>query len=211
VSPSKWLKNPYFWALLLGIVSLHFVREMSYMSRRAPPPLVYVGEWSLINQLNEPFGSQDLKGKVWIASFFFTRCPTICPKLTQDMIELKKRFKKMNGEVKFLTFSVDPEFDTPPVLQAHLLKNKIIDDNWTFLTGTQAQMMNVVMDQMKLHMGELEEVKQPNTPEVLFNVAHLAEFALFDQNGDLRGKFPTDPTGLAALERAAKFLVEKGG
>ncbi len=207
---SQLMRNPYFWALILGIVSLHLVREFSYMRRSAPPPLVIVGPWSLTNQNNEPFGTKELKGKVVIASFFFTRCPTICPKLMQDMIEVQKRFEKLKKKVHFVSISVDPEHDTPPVLVDYIQKKEFNDDNWTFLTGTQAQIYHVVVEQMKLHMGDLEAVKKQDTSEVLYNVSHVAEFALFDQNSDLRAKFPTDPTSLASLERAAKFLVEKG-
>lgn len=203
-------KNPYFWALLLGIASLHIVREFAYMRRSAPPPMVYVGDWSLTNHEGKIFGSKDLKGKVYIASFFFTSCPTICPKITKEMIEVQKRFTKLTDKVGFISITVDPDTDTPEVMTAYRQKNNITNENWNFLTGKKAEIFQVVAEHMKLFVGEREEFKDTDTDKVLYNISHVAELALFDQNGDLRGKFPTDPTSLAALERAAKFLVEKG-
>lgn len=195
----KVFKNPFVLAFLIGIVSLHFAKEMALARRAAPPPLVYVGAWNLKNHLNQDFGSQDLKGKVVIASFFFTRCPSICPKLMGNMNEVHKRFAN-DENVHFVSFSVDPEFDTPEVLRAYREKSNFVADNWTFLTGTSEQMANVVTNQMKLHVGEMDE---------LLDVSHVAELVLFDQNGDLRGKFSTDTLGLAAIVRSAKFLIEK--
>jgi protein SCO1/2 len=206
----KIARNPFFWAFLLGIGSLHVVREFAYLRRSAPPPLVYVGNWSLTDQSNRAFGSKELAGKVYIANFFFTRCPTICPKITKDMIEVRKRFTTLRDKVHFVSISVDPENDVPQVLSDYMKRYDIVDGDWTYLTGTKAQVYGVVVEQMKLHMGDRETQKDVDTGEILYNVSHVAELALFDQNGDLRGKFPTDMTSLAALERAAKFLVEKG-
>jgi protein SCO1 len=207
---AQLIRNPYFLALILGIISLHLVREFAYMRRSAPPPLVIVGPWSLHNQRNEVFGTKEMQGKVVIASFFFTRCPTICPKLMQDMIEVQKRFEKLKKRVHFISISVDPEHDTPLVLAEYLRKKQLNDAHWDLLTGSHSEIYHVVVEQMKLHMGDLETIKNKDTREILYNVSHVAELALFDQNGDLRAKFPTDPTSLSALERAAKFLIEKG-
>jgi len=207
---SRLLRSPFFWAFLLGIFSLHLVRECAMRRRSAPSPMVNVGSWSLVNQKGEPFGTKEIRGKVVIANFFFTHCPTICPKITKDMIEVQKRFTKLKNQVRFISITVDPENDTPEALVNYMKKNGISDEQWTFLTGSKQDIYQVVVEQMKLHMGQKEEVKNPDADEVLYNISHVAEIALFDQNGDLRGKFPTDPTSLAALERAAKFLVEKG-
>lgn len=203
----KIMKNPFVWAFVIGIVSLTGLRQVSLWRRSAPPPLVVVGEWQLTGDNEEPFGSQDLKGKVMIADFMFTRCPTICPTLTANMLELRKRFAKVSGQVHFVSFSVDPKHDTPQVLSAYKKQFGIVGSDWTFVTGSEAQMRHLIIDQMKFHLGEKEQLAQDAS---LFDIAHVAEFALYDQNGDYRGKFGTDPTGLAAMERAAKFLIEKG-
>ncbi len=190
MSWKKIVRNPYVWAFLFGIGCLHWVREYSKMRLSAPPPWVIVGPWVLTDQNNQPFGSQDLAGKVVITSFFFTRCPSVCPKLMAAQTEVRKRFLKLLDKTHFVSISVDPEFDTPEVLAAYAQKNNL---DWSFLTGSRSKINQVVEGQMKFAMG---------------NAHHIAELALFDQRGDLRGKFTTDPTGLASLEKAAKYLID---
>jgi protein SCO1/2 len=182
--------KPYILAFLFGILCLHFVREYSKMRLSAPAPWVTVGPWVLTDQNNQSFGSKDLAGKVVIASFFFTRCPTVCPKLMDSMKEVQKRFLKLQDKAHFISISIDPEFDTPEVLTTYAAKNNL---NWTFLTGSKDQITQVVEGQMKFAVG---------------NAHHVAEFALFDQRGDLRGKFDTTPAGMASLEKAAKYLID---
>lgn len=109
------------------------------------------------------------------------------------MTEVRKRFLKILDKTHFVSISIDPEYDTPEVLAAYAAKNKL---DWTFLTGTKEQINQVVEGQMKFAVG---------------NAHHLAELVLFDQQGDLRGKFSTDPTGMASLEKAAKYLIEHPG
>lgn len=183
----------YLIAFVFGIVCLHLVREYSKARLSAPPPWVIVGNWQLVDQDNHPFGSKDLAGKVVIANFFFTRCPTVCPKLTQSMFEVRKRFLNLLDKASFVGISVDGAFDTPAVLAAYQAKNHI---EWPLLTGSQEQINQVVEGQMKFAIG---------------NAHHVAELVLLDQQGNVRGKFSTDSTGLASLERAAKFLIEHPG
>lgn len=202
--------NPFVIAFFIGIASLHIVKEMSLARRAAPPPLVIVGPWSLTDHLGQKFGTQELQGKVVIANFFFSRCPSICPKLISDMKEVRKRFEDSKQEVQFLSFSVDPDFDVPFVLQEYRKKNEIEFDNWTFLTGTTEELVDVVMGKMKLHVGEKRAIDSENAAEELFDISHIGEIMLFDQNGDLRGRFSTDTVGLASVVRSAKFLLEKG-
>lgn len=201
---------PYVIAFFVGIASLYIVKEVALARRSAPPPLVNVGPWSLTNQETEKFGSNEVKGKVVIANFFFTRCPTICPKLMNDMREVQKRFVKEASDVHFLSFSVDPEFDTPEILKGYIEKNQIPTSNWTLLTGSHNEMLNIVTGQMKLHLGDKVPLDREGQEDLLFNISHIQEIVLFDQNGDLRGKFGTDPTSLAQVVRSAKFLIEKG-
>jgi protein SCO1/2 len=206
----KIFTNPFFIAFLVGIASLHIVKEMSLQRRTAPPPLVTVGPWSLTSHDDKSFGSSELKGKIYIANFFFTRCPTICPKLMSDMKEVYKRFDKRADQVHFVSFSVDPEFDTPQVLKEYREKSGISAPNWTLLTGSVEQVGQVAVKQMKLHVGEKEKFGEADIADGLYEISHVGEILLFDQNGDLRGKFPTDNASLAQLVRSANFLLEKG-
>lgn len=203
----KYLKSPFLWAFLIGIASLHLVKEMALQRRSAPDPLLIVPNWRLIDHHGQPFGQADLKGKVVIANFFFSSCPSICPKLTEAMKEVYQRVQDNSSSIEFISITVDPETDTPEVLTNYMNKYGINHPNWRCLTGTKKDIYDVVVNKMKVHMGEKEAV--PGSP-TSYDIPHLAHLALFDQQGALRGLFKTETIELAALVRAAKFLVEKG-
>ncbi len=93
--------------------------------------------FTLTNQNGQVFTKADLKGKVVIADFFFTHCPTICPKMTSQMKRLYEQFDD-RADIVFLSHTVDPKRDSVSVLQAYMQAHEIpLDDQWYFLTGNQ--------------------------------------------------------------------------
>lgn len=200
----KLLKNPFLWAFIIGILSLHFIRQFALMRQSAPEPMVIVPDWQLIDQQGQAFGKKDLLGKPFVADFFFTSCPSICPKLTAAMKEVYLRFNKKSDQVNFVSVTVDPTTDTSAVLQKYMKDNDIDYPNWHSLTGTKQAIYDVVVEKMRIHMGEKQPIDKTSD---LYDIPHLGELALFDQAGNLRGLFKTDSTGLAALVRAVNFLV----
>lgn len=203
----KLLKNPFFWAFIFSIFALHIIKELAMARRSAPAPLVIVDDWSLINQNGEQFGKKDLLNKVYVADFFFTSCPTICPKLTEAMKEIHKRFPDQQNHVSFVSITVDPERDTPERLKSFMQQNNFDFTNWYALTGDKKVIYDIAVNKMKLHIGEKETLK--DNPNV-YDIPHMGELILFDQNGNLRGLFKTDSIEMAALVRAIQFLLEKG-
>lgn len=203
----KIFKNPFVIAFIFGALALTFIRQFSYMRETAPPPLVEVGDWSLHDQVGHPFGSKNLVGKVYVADFFFTRCPSICPHLTHSMSEVQKRYRGKKKPIHFVSITVDPEYDSASVLEKHAAKKQLDLSNWSFLTGTKEELEQVIVRQMKIHMGDKKALGKSKN---LYDISHMAQLALFDQRGDLRGLFKTDPTGLANLVRAANLLIRKG-
>jgi protein SCO1/2 len=208
MTPQRIIKNPFLWAFLVGIASLHIIKECALSHRGAPQPLVLVPDWSLIDQDGRPFGKKDLSGHVVIVDFFFTSCPSICPKVTGAMKEIYQRFKDKTHQVQFVSITVDPDTDTPEVLKGFMEKNDIAVTNWHSLTGNKTSIYEVVVEKMRVHMGEKEFVAQGDG---VYDIPHLAQLALFDQSGNLRGLFRTDSVEMAALVRAANFLLEKPG
>jgi protein SCO1/2 len=95
--------------------------------------------FSFIDRYGQPFTEKDVEGKIIIADFFFTRCTTICPRMSVHMQQLQL---KLNDEafkdVVFLSHTVDPENDTPEVLDAYAKKLEADPDRWKFLTGTRS-------------------------------------------------------------------------
>jgi len=198
--------NPYIIAFIAGIIALSCLRLYSNASQALPEPLVNVPPWQLISNNNEPFGSQDLKGQVFVAYFFFTQCPSICPGLTMKMKELHEKLNGYYDKIKFIGLSVDPQNDTPQVLQAYMQKHQIPVKSFVYLSGTQEAMVDVVVNKMNLHVGDKKIAQQnPN----LYDISHLAQFALFDKEGRLRGLFETTPPGLASLKKAAILLTQQ--
>lgn len=206
MSLQRIIKSPFLWAFFIGIATLHIIKECALMRRSAPEPMVMVPEWSLTDQNGRAFGKADLLGKVVIADFFFTSCPSICPKLTGAMKDVYDRFRDKDKSVHFMSITVDPETDTPAVLKEFMATNSIGYANWHSLTGSKTEIYDVVVQKMRVHMGEKEFIPQADGT---YDIPHLAQLALFDQNGDLRGLFRTDSMELSALVRAANFLLEK--
>lgn len=202
----KIFKNPYVLAFIAGIISLHLIKEVAKKRRSIPEPMVLVDDWSLIDQNKEIRGKSQLLNKPFIASFFFTSCPTICPKLMQQMKEVHKRFNNKQDKINFVSITVDPEQDTPEVLLEYMKKMGINHPNWFCLTGGEKAIYDVVVQKMKVHVGEKQEIEGA---QGIYDIPHLAHLALFDGDGNLRGLFKTENDEMAALVRAANFLLEK--
>jgi protein SCO1/2 len=208
-SPEKSIplwKNPFVIAFVVGALSLIAIRPLQYAARSAPPPLLEPGAWSLVDHDGKPYGTHDLSGKVWIADFFFTRCPSICPELTRKLDEVRKQFPD-DPNIAFVSFSVDPDYDTPEVLRNHRSKLGIQDPHWRFVTGSKENVHEWLSERLRLHVG-LPEREDPQ--DDLFDISHTSRFALFDQNGALRALSSTDEPGLARLVGAASLLLEEG-
>lgn len=202
----KIFKNPYVLAFIAGIICLHLIKELAKNRRSIPEPMVIVSDWSLTDQNENIKGKSELLHKPFIASFFFTSCPTICPKLMQQMKEVYKRFIDKQNKINFISITVDPEQDTPKVLSDYMKKMGIEYPNWFCLTGTEKSIYEVVVNKMKVHIGDKQEIEGA---EGIYDIPHLAHLALFDSNGNLRGLFKTSNDEMAALVRAANFLIEQ--
>ncbi len=203
-----FFKSPFFWAFIIGAVLITVFRPLAESFQTAPPPIQKLQPWSLTDHNGHAFGSEQLKGKVWAADFFFTRCPSICTELTKNMKRLTEAMER-HGDFRFVSFTVDPDHDTPDVLAAYAQKHGADTDRWTFVTGTKKDLVDLIVGQMKFHVGDKEPIGDLSQAD-LYDISHTAKFALFDQNGDLRALFSADDEGMAALSSAARLLEKKG-
>jgi protein SCO1 len=147
-----------------------------------------VEDFKFQNQLGRTVSLTDLPGKVIVADFFFTRCPSICPKLTanirklQDALSSKDQFKQLNPAfIQFLSFSVDPERDSVPVLKAYGNKFGINPDLWWLLTGPKKQIYDFSMNELKLGLADGEGVDS--------NFIHTQKLVLLDKEHVVRGYY----------------------
>ncbi|MDQ0162781.1 SCO family protein [Aeribacillus alveayuensis] len=134
-----------------------------------------VQNFSYIDQNGDSFSLEDLKGKVWIADFIFTNCETVCPPMTANMTQLQQMAEKEGVDVEFVSFSVDPEVDTPEKLKKFAENYPLSFENWHFLTGyNQEEIENFAMESFKAIVQKPKENDQ---------VIHGTNFYLVDQNG----------------------------
>ncbi|GMV19364.1 MAG: SCO family protein [Polyangiaceae bacterium] len=155
--------------------------------RGEEPKVLYpAGQFSLTDQSGARFGTEELRGKTWIAAFFFTRCPTVCPKITKRMKELQATAKAKRVPVHFVSISVDPENDTPPVLTEYAQKNQLDTGSWTLLTGDYDTVKKTVLEGFKVAL----EGKADSSAED-YGIMHGSHLLLVDKNGQIRGYYKT--------------------
>ena len=142
----------------------------------AKEPAVSVPDFTLTNQQGELLALSDMAGKIWVADFIFTNCPTICPVMTQGVARLQSEF--VADPIYFVSFSVDPERDTPEVLSRYAAEYGADDRRWHFLTGEKEHIYELAKDGFSLAAGH-------NGSEVL----HSTRFVLVASDGRIYGRY----------------------
>jgi protein SCO1/2 len=175
-----------------------------------------VPEWAMTNQDGAAVGSRTLAGKVWVANFLFTSCPTSCPPLARATARLQGLIEAWaaNGEVPIVSISVDPETDTPERLREFGKTYGQHPKVWHLATSgndyaAMEQLvvrgfMQPVLRSDKLPSGEVPEGKP--TP---LDTAHSLRFVLVGPDGHIRGLFDKDDAGLEQLAAAARALARR--
>ena len=133
--------------------------------------------FQLTNQNGQPFGSAQLSGKIWIADFIYTTCPGPCPMISGRMSELQKPLDKT--DVHLVSFSVDPEKDTPEVLRGYADKLQAEPGRWDFLTGAKSAIYKLSHDGFKLAVSDGGDAQ--GIP------VHSTRMVLVDRHGQIRG------------------------
>ncbi|HWS60882.1 MAG TPA: SCO family protein [Flavobacterium sp.] len=142
--------------------------------------LVKIGpapKFELVNQDNIKINNETYKGKVYVLEFFFSTCPTICPKMNQSMLQIEKTFFG-NPNFGIVSITIDPEHDTAAVLREHRNLLGVKSSNWNFLTGDKTYIFDLSNKGFNLYAGENNKAKG--------GFEHSGLFALVDKNGDIR-------------------------
>jgi len=151
-----------------------------------------IPDFSLTNQLGQQVSLHDLEGKIVVADFFFTHCPSFCPTLTQNMRHLQEMFHTNDTIVQFLSFSVDPDRDSVPVLKAYADRFGVQHNNWWMLTGSKDTIYDLAERDFKLAAMDSGHN----------NFVHTDRFVLLDKDRLVRGYYngqdTTDLTRLAS-------------
>lgn len=160
----------------------------------------HIQPFTFTDQNQQSFGSDQLKGKVWLANFIFTSCETVCPPMTASMAELRAELKKEKLEVEVVSFSVDPTVDTPDVLKEFISKFTNDESNWHLLTGYSQQEIE------SFAREEFQTLVQK--PKSSNQVIHSTSFYLVDQNGKLFKHYGFQKTHFNEMINDVKKLKE---
>jgi len=148
--------------------------------RPAAAPLTVlstVPEFTLTAQSGQPFAGSSLRGQVWVADFIFTNCMGPCPRMTAQMRQIQTALGPSSG-VKLVSFTVDPERDTPPVLTDYARRMRADTASWTFLTGPMEALDKVRREGFLLGAGNS-------------SLDHTTRFVLVDRAMRIRGYYDT--------------------
>lgn len=137
-----------------------------------------IADFSFQNQNNETITQEDYKDVIYIADFFFTTCPTICPIMKDNMVWLQDKIKDY-PDVKLLSFSVTPDIDTPEVLYEYAKEKGVMDDKWNMLTGNKKEIYYLARQSFL--------AVKTGSPEEMYDMVHTENFILVDKNGRIRG------------------------
>jgi len=133
------------------------------------------------DQDNKKVSNDLVKGKIYVADFFFTRCGSICPKMSSQLTRVQEAFKG-EQDIKILSFSIDPEHDSVEVLKNYAAQYKARSGQWHFLTGDKHKIYDLGQKGFKIPVGKEEE-------EVTPDYFHSSRLMLVDKEGRIRGYY----------------------
>lgn len=139
-----------------------------------------VPEFSFTDQNGNIITNKDYEGKVYLVEFFFTTCPTICPRMNSNLIQIQNNFEGIDN-FGVASFTINPNYDTPEVLKAYAEKYGITNPNWHLMTGEQNAIYKLANEGFNLYTAEDESVEG--------GFEHSGNFALIDKNGFIRSRF----------------------
>ncbi len=165
--------------------------EKEDLQKRVPLAYIHIDEqkkripsFAFYNQDSLLISEQDLLGKVYVVEFFFASCPTICPIMSKNLVEVQNEFLD-NDHFGIASFTIDPKHDTPEVLKSYAERYGIVDMDWHLLNGTEEQVYELANAGFNIYAQQMENV--PGGFE------HSGLFALIDKQGYIRSR--RDPFG----------------
>lgn len=142
-----------------------------------------VEDFNFVNQNKEKVSLKDMKGEIWLADFIFTSCETVCPPMTYNLTKIQKELEEAGlKDVRFVSFSVDPEIDTPETMKKYISNFDINEDNWDWLTGySQDLISSFARESFKTIVQD-----DPSSNQVI----HGTRFYLVNKDGVIVKNYP---------------------
>lgn len=195
--------------VLVGVVLLVTTNRDAVWSAESAleplPELWAAPEFALTDQAGNAVTRDDLKGKIWAADFFFTRCPGVCPMLSANLQAMNEQLADhpQRDALRLVSFSLDPDHDTPETLAEYAEAINATPSDWLFLTGPRESIWQLSEKGFKLGVED--------TPDDLNNpISHTGKIVLIDRDGMIRGFYEgLRPQGMADLQRDLRRLLEE--
>ena len=186
--------RPWVYVIVLVIIiALIAVMQPDGVEEQLPI-ISKIPEFDLVDQNSKQFTLENVQGNVWLADFIFTTCSGPCPIMTERMSMVQHDLLEID-KLKFVSFTVNPDYDTPEVLKKYAQRFNVDDSSWSFVTGKYDQIQELIAD--GFNMGDTEEI-----------VFHSTRFALVDHEGNLRGYYSgTEPAEHEILMRDIQSLI----
>lgn len=138
-----------------------------------------VPTFSFTNQNGKTISNQDYEGKVYVVEFFFTTCPTICPRMNRNLVQIQNEFNELEN-FGVASFTINPAQDSPQVLKEYAEKYGILNPNWHLMTGDKDAIYNLANTGFNLYTAE--------ETEAVGGFEHSGNFALIDKKGFIRSR-----------------------
>ncbi len=200
--PARRIPSWVWTGLVVALAFFFTVPLYFFLSRglstiyKQGKPLGRVADFYLTESSGKTLRRADLIGRVWVADFIFTRCQGPCPIMSGKMAELQR---KLPSEVSFVSFSVDPEFDTPEVLRKYGQKYGAERGRWHLVTAKRSTIYEAIRKNFNL---------PGQGPDDEGGIVHSDRFVLVDRQGAIRGYYDgTDDGDVALLEKDAAELL----
>jgi len=204
--------SPYRWPIrilgvfILGVVAYRFATQGSVNQASELRRINDVPPFILTERSGRTITNQDLRGKIWVADFIFTTCPGPCPLITANMVKVQTAVAH-DPHVQLVTFTVDPQDDTPAVLTDYANKFGADPNRWWFLTGPEKQLDDLIEN-------GFYQVVQDNRSHPIdpgqFIVTHSTSLVLVDADGVVRGSYDgIGPDGRTDLLNGIKTLEKE--
>lgn len=197
------VRSKLFW--IIFVVAGFSYPIYKSLNRTLPPELpiiAHVPEFELISENGQRFGSKDLKDRIYLANFVFSRCPVQCPKMLGELEKVQKRIRGTGKKVAIVTFTVDPEYDNEKVLFDLARKHNANPWSWHFLTGTDKDAM------FKLYRDGFK-VGVEQDPKNMFDIAHSEKIVLVDGDNRIRGYYAFNTNDINKLMIDVGLLINR--
>jgi protein SCO1 len=199
-------------AFIILIFGIYAVPKI--VNKFKTPKLVTIGKvppFKFTNQDDKLITNSFYDGKVYVVEFFFTTCPTICPKMNENMLKIQNEFYG-NLDFGIASFSINPKYDTPQILKEYAETHGATSQNWNFLTGDQAEIYELANVGFTLYAGEDSNAEG--------GFEHSGMFALVDKEGNIRSRLDEygnpiafydglDPKGVQQIKEDIKILLKE--